>query len=107
MTYYINIKKPAKDFIDSLDKPTKEKIVGSIENLSKDPTGKGKYIGKLYSKIPFFEKRLFFGAGYRIYYSVYKQTIVIDSISYDGNLDILLVGTKQKQKKDICQLKKS
>jgi putative addiction module killer protein len=107
MRYFIILKENAKFFLDSLDKSTKSKIENAINKLQEDPFTKGKMLGSLNSGVPFLEKRLFFGPGYRIYYSVLSGRIYIDSVQYAGKVHVLQIGNKKTQKKDILNAKQN
>lgn len=104
---WMRLKENAKFFLDSLDKSTKSKIENAINKLQEDPFTKGKMLGSLNSGVPFLEKRLFFGPGYRIYYSVLSGRIYIDSLQYAGKVHVLQIGNKKTQKKDIPNAKQN
>ena len=102
--YYILLKETAKRFLDKLDSNTREQITKSFVSLQTDPMRKGKILGGIYSGATFFEKRLFFGRGYRVYYTVNFERVVILRIDYEGSVAIHRIGDKRTQKKDIKKL---
>jgi mRNA-degrading endonuclease RelE of RelBE toxin-antitoxin system len=102
MSYYIDIKEEANIFLAKIDENTRFKLKKAIFELSEYPQTKGKILpfsGN--SGLTFFEKRLFFGGGYRVYYTVLPQNVVIDKIVYDGTSSIHNIGDKKSQKKDL------
>ena len=81
-----NGKEPVKDWLISLDYATRVKIIKRLERLYEDKFGDYKQIAP-----NLYELRFFFGKGYRIYYTIENNIVVI----------LLYAGDKSKQKKDI------
>ncbi len=107
MRYFIILKENAKVFLDALDSSTRNKLENAINKLQDDPFTKGKMLGSLNSGVPFLEKRLFFGPGYRIYYSILSGRIYINSVEYAGKVHVLQIGDKKTQNKDISKAKQN
>ena len=78
--------RPVADWIDGLNKPVQARILERIKRVRNGNFGDHK---KLHHNIS--ELRLAFGPGYRVYYSVVGQTVVL----------LLVGGIKRTQKKDI------
>jgi mRNA-degrading endonuclease RelE of RelBE toxin-antitoxin system len=106
MDFYVDIKEDARYFLSRQDKNIREKLEKAALSLKYEPTKNNKYLGTLDSGLPFYEKRLFFGGGYRIYYTVLIGRVIIDAIIYEGNVDVNRVGTKKSQPKDIAEMKR-
>ena len=81
-----NKKEPVKEWLLSLDSSTRVKIVKRLERIYDDNFGDYKQIAP-----NLFELRFFFGSGYRIYYTIQGNTVVI----------LLYAGDKSDQRKDI------
>ncbi len=81
-----NGKEPVKDWLLDLDKSLRVKIIRRIERIYDDNFGDYK---KLYSDL--YELRFTLGKGYRIYYTIQNDVIVL----------LLNAGDKSKQSKDI------
>ena len=81
-----NGKEPVKDWLLDLDKSLRVKIIRRIERIYDDNFGDYK---KLYSYL--YELRFTLGKGYRIYYTIQNDVIVL----------LLNAGDKSKQSKDI------
>jgi putative addiction module killer protein len=80
-------KEPFEDWLDNIkDKTIKARIRRRIDRLSAGYEGDCKSVGK-----GVYELRLMFGAGYRIYYGKFGETIII----------LLLGGDKGTQLRDI------
>ena len=86
-----NKKEPVKEWLLSLDSSTRVKIIKRLERIYDDNFGDYKQIAP-----NLFELRFFFGSGYRIYYTIQGDTVVI----------LLYAGDKSDQKKDIEIAKK-
>ncbi len=88
VTFYqlSNGKEPVKEWLLSLDLTTRIKIIKRLERIYDDNFGDHKQIAP-----NLYELRFFFGKGYRIYYTIKKDTVVI----------LLQAGDKSDQKKDI------
>ncbi len=99
-------KEKVEKFLKKLTPEIKKQIDKAIKSLRIDPMRKGKILGSLYSGLVFFEKRIYAGGGYRIYYTVDERNIIICDIEYLGIVDVELVGSKKTQKKDLKYLKK-
>ena len=80
-------KEPVKDWLLSLDNSTRIKVVKRLERIYDDNFGDFKQIAP-----NLFELRFFFGKGYRIYYTVEDDVVVI----------LLYSGDKSAQSKDIA-----
>ncbi len=97
MQYELNIlktnegKKPFVDWLEKLDIKTQARINNRLSRIKIGNFGDFKSIG---DKI--FELRLFFGPGYRIYYGITEEKIVL----------ILSGGDKNNQSRDIEKAKK-
>ena len=81
-----NGKEPVKDWLISLDYTTRAKIIKRLERLYDDNFGDYKQIAS-----NLYELRFFFGKGYRIYYTIENNIVVI----------LLYAGDKSNQQKDI------
>ena len=81
-----NGKEPVKEWLLSLNLSTKVKIIKRLERIYDDNFGDYKQIAP-----NLFELRFFFGKGYRIYYTMQDNIIVI----------LLYSGDKSSQQKDI------
>ena len=81
-----NGKEPVKDWLISLDSTTRVKIIKRLERLYDDNFGDYKQIAP-----NLYELRFFFGKGYRIYYTIENNIVVI----------LLYAGDKSNQQKDI------
>lgn len=81
-----NGKEPVKDWLLSLNTSVRVKVVKRLERIYDDNFGDYKQIAP-----NLFELRFFFGSGYRIYYTIKDDVIVI----------LLYAGDKSEQKKDI------
>ena len=81
-----NEKEPVKEWLLSLDTSTRVKIIKRLERIYDDNFGDYKQIAP-----NLYELRFFFSSGYRIYYTIHGDTIVI----------LLYAGDKSNQKKDI------
>ena len=81
-----NGKEPVKDWLISLDYTTRVKIIKRLERLYDDNFGDYKQIAS-----NLYELRFFFGKGYRIYYTIENNIVVI----------LLYAGDKSNQQKDI------
>ncbi|MGN0030518.1 MAG: type II toxin-antitoxin system RelE/ParE family toxin [Candidatus Gastranaerophilaceae bacterium] len=81
-----NEKEPVKEWLLSLDLSTRVKIIKRLERIYDDNFGDYKQIAP-----NLYELRFFFGSGYRIYYTIQGDTVVI----------LLYAGDKSDQKKDI------
>ena len=81
-----NDKEPVKEWLLSLDLSTRVKIIKILERIYDDNFGDCKQIAP-----NLYELRFFFGSGYRIYYTIHGNTVVI----------LLNAGDKSEQKKDI------
>ena len=79
-------KEPVKDWLVSLDVSTRVKIIKRLERLYDDNFGDYKQIAS-----NLYELRFFFGKGYRIYYTIENNIVVI----------LLYAGDKSNQQKDI------
>ena len=81
-----NGKEPVKDWLVSLDSTTRVKIIKRLERLYDDNFGDYKQITS-----NLYELRFFFGKGYRIYYTIENNIVVL----------LLYAGDKSNQQKDI------
>ncbi len=81
-----NGKEPVKEWLLSLDLSVRVKVVKRLERIYDDNFGDYKQIAP-----NLYELRFFFGKGYRIYYTIKNNIIVI----------LLYAGDKSDQKKDI------
>ena len=102
--YYILVKENAKRFLDTLDSNIKMQITKAFVSLQTDPMRKGKILGGLFSGVTFFEKKIFVGKGYRIYYTVSFERVTVLKIDYEGTITVHRTGSKKTQKKDIKKL---
>lgn len=80
-------KEPVKDWLLSLDNSTRIKVVKRLERIYDDNFGDFKQIAP-----NLFELRFFFGKGYRIYYTIEDDVVVI----------LLYSGDKSAQSRDIA-----
>ena len=104
--YFVQYNENVILFLKKITISDRIKIEKAIVELRFYPKTKGKFIGKSKNGVSFFEKRLFSGKGYRIYYSVFEGQLVIDTIVYSGRALIHKIGDKKTQKEDIKKLKK-
>ena len=81
-----NGKEPVKEWLLKLDSSTRVKIVKRLERIYDDNFGDYKQISP-----NLYELRFFFGKGYRIYYTIQNDVVVI----------LLHAGDKSDQQKDI------
>ena len=81
-----NGNEPVKEWLLTLDSSTRVKIVKRLERIYDNNFGDYKKIA-----LNLYELRFFFGSGYRIYYTIQGNTVVI----------LLYAGDKSDQKKDI------
>lgn len=81
-----NGKEPVKDWILSLDTSIRVKVIKRIERIYNDNFGDYRQISS-----NLYELRFKIGKGYRIYYTVENNVIVL----------LLNAGDKSKQQKDI------
>lgn len=82
-----NGKEPVKDWLLKLDPTTRVKIIKRLERIYDGNFGDYKQIST-----NLYELRFFFGKGYRIYYTVKNNIIVL----------LLHAGDKSEQQKDIA-----
>lgn len=85
-----NNKEPVKEWLLSLDTSTRVKIIKRLERIYDNNFGDYKQISP-----DLYELRFFFGKGYRIYYTIKNDIIVI----------LLSAGDKSNQQKDIVTAK--
>ena len=81
-----NGKEPVKDWLLDLDKSVRVKIIRRIERIYDDNFGDYKQI-----ESNLYELRFTLGKGYRIYYTIQNDVLVL----------LLNAGDKSKQSKDI------
>lgn len=81
-----NGKEPVRDWLLSLDKPTRVKIIKRLERIYDDNFGDYKQLAP-----NLYELRFSFGSGYRIYYTIKNNILVL----------LLKAGDKQRQNKDV------
>lgn len=81
-----NGKEPVKDWLLGLDKSLRVKVIRRIERIYDDNFGDFKQI-----ESNFYELRFTLGKGYRIYYTIQNDVLVL----------LLNAGDKSKQSKDI------
>lgn len=81
-----NGSEPVKEWLLGLDNTVRAKIIKRLERIYDDNFGDYKQIAP-----NLFELRFFFGKGYRIYYTIQNNIIVI----------LLYAGDKSNQEKDI------
>lgn len=86
-----NGKEPVKEWLLKLDSSTRAKVVKRLERIYDDSFGDYKQIAP-----NLYELRFFFGKGYRIYYTVQNNIVII----------LLHAGDKSDQQKDIAIAKK-
>ena len=79
-------KSPYEDWLQSLDKGTRVRIVDRVRRLEKGQFGDYKKIDH-----SLYELRFFFGPGYRIYFGDYRGTLIL----------LLTGGDKKWQARDI------
>ena len=82
-----NGKEPVKEWLLKLDSSTRVKIIKRLERIYDDNFGDYKQIAPNW-----YELRFFFGKGYRIYYTIKNDVVVI----------LLQAGDKSDQQKDIA-----
>ena len=80
------VKEPVRDWLLSLDNTTRVKIIKRLERIYDDNFGDFKQLAP-----NLYELRFSFGKGYRIYYTIKNNIIVL----------LLSAGNKQRQDKDI------
>ena len=81
-------KAPFSDWLNSLDRPVKARIMTRMDRLRRGNFGDSKSVGE-----GVFELRMVFGPGYRVYYGRQGQEIVI----------LLCGGDKSSQTSDIAR----
>lgn len=81
-----NGKVPVKEWLSELDLSTRVKVIKRLERIYDDNFGDYKLIAP-----NLYELRFFFGKGYRIYYTIKNDIVVI----------LLHAGDKSNQQKDI------
>ena len=81
-----NGKEPVKDWLLDLDKSLRVKIIRRIERIYDDNFGDYKQLDS-----NLYELRFTLGKGYRIYYTIQNEVVVL----------LLNAGDKSKQSKDI------
>ena len=81
-----NGKEPVKEWLLELDSSTRVKIIKRLERIYDNNFGDYKQIAP-----NLYELRFFFGKGYRIYYTIQNDIVVI----------LLQAGNKSSQQKDI------
>lgn len=81
-----NGNEPVKEWLLTLDSSTRVKIIKRLERIYDNNFGDYKKIA-----LNLYELRFFFDSGYRIYYTIQGDTVVI----------LLYAGDKSDQKKDI------
>ncbi len=81
-----NGKEPVKDWLLNLDKSLRVKVIRRIERIYDDNFGDFKQI-----ESNLYELRFTLGKGYRIYYTIQNDVLVL----------LLNAGDKSKQSKDI------
>jgi putative addiction module killer protein len=86
-----NGKEPVKEWLNSLDSSIRVKIVKRLERIYEDNFGDYKLIAP-----DLYELRFAIGKGYRIYYTIQNNVIVL----------LLNAGDKSRQAKDIELAKK-
>jgi putative addiction module killer protein len=79
-------KTPYQDWLQSLDKKTRMRIVDRVGRLEKGHFGDYKKIDQ-----SLYELRFFFGPGYRVYFGDYRGTLIL----------LLMGGDKKSQARDI------
>lgn len=85
-----NGKEPVKEWLLKIDKSLRAKIVRRLERIYDDNFGDYKQIAA-----NLYELRFTLGKGYRIYYTIQNDTVVL----------LLNAGDKSRQAKDIEQAK--
>lgn len=84
-------KEPLAEWLESLrNKQTQFRILSRLEKIESGYLGDYKSVGD-----GIYELRLFFGAGYRIYYAIEEKNIIL----------LLLGGDKSSQFRDIIKAK--
>lgn len=82
---------PFFEFLDKLDNANRAKVRKHIDRMIMGYYGDYKILSP-----NLYEMRLFWGAGYRIYYTIQKGKIVV----------LLCAGNKKTQKKDVATAQK-
>lgn len=85
-----NGKEPVKEWLLQLDTSVRVKVIKRLERIYDDNLGDYKQISP-----NLYELRLFFGKGYRIYYTIQNDIVVF----------LLNAGDKSNQQKDIATAK--
>lgn len=81
---------PFEDWLDSLDRVTRARILARVARMKHGQFGDCKAIGS-----SLYELRLFFGPGYRVYFGEHRGRTIL----------ILAGGDKSTQSKDIKKAK--
>lgn len=81
-------KAPFSDWLNTLDRPVKARIMTRIDRIRRENFGDAKSVGE-----GVFELRIAFGPGYRVYYGRQGQEIVV----------LLCGGDKGSQSRDIAR----
>ncbi len=97
MSFWVEISPVAQKLLDKLDHSVVIHLVTRIERLKTNPLRQGKPLEKGYRELR-YEK-------FRIYYDIDNDAVVIKKITYEGTVNIRVIGNKKSQKKDIGKLK--
>ncbi len=97
MTFYVELSPVAQKFLDKLDNSVRIPLVKRIKYLETDPSHKGKTIGDGFRELR-YEK-------FRVYFDIMHDVILIEKIEYEGKVNVLKIGDKNSQDKDIKQIK--
>lgn len=91
--FYIsdNGKAPVEEWLKSLDKPIRNRIIDRLTRVAENNYGDCKSVGDNVSEL-----RFIFSKGYRIYFSEVNDVIIL----------LLNAGDKSAQEKDIANAKK-
>lgn len=81
---------PVEEWLNGIDSSYKKRILRRLQSISFGNLGDRKILGD-----GIYELRFFFGSGYRIYYGLQKDILVI----------LLNAGDKNSQRKDIEKAK--
>jgi mRNA-degrading endonuclease RelE of RelBE toxin-antitoxin system len=100
--YYVKIKDVVIKFLNRLPRDRKEKIWKKINLLGENPDI-GDYIDREKTKILMELKE----GSHRIYYTIENEFVVINEISYEGQVNVDRAGNKNTQTRDIEYMRKN
>lgn len=104
MPYCVEISEEAKQQLDKLDKSIGDRIYRKINVLSENPKMGKPLVRSSRLKTMIWELRMF-SPNIRIYYTIHEGVVIIEKISYEGNVRVHRIGDKRSQRRDIDDLR--